>query len=848
METPRKRPWWRYLRFSVRGLIVLILAVGCCLGWWLHLARVQRQAVAAIRAAGGSITYEWDVPGAPSTPGWRRWVAEHIDVDLTSNVVQARLSPSCGDSELAQVAQFDRLQSLDVDGANVTDAGLASLRRLTRLRSLYLGGRPITDAALVHLEALTGLETLSLNRTPVTDAGLVHLKGLAKLRWLELASTEVGDAGLASLEGLASLRSLWLNRTKVGDAGLAHLSRLPRLVQLELDSTWITDAGLVHLGGMTSLNVLNLSHTQVKGPGLAHLRPLVGLTSLYLSRTPVTDDGLAHLPRLTALSSLYVGQTRITDAGLAHLAGLTRLQNLWIDGTKVSDAGLRHLEGLARLREVVAYQTQVTEAGTSRILKALPNLNIHTSFPDKADAAAKAEKPPEAGGKGGVGSQGRLFTPEGKLVYVNVYSTAPDADRNDLVKFANDVVIPRLRRIKGMDVPRDLANRHSALRVRLNPDQMKAHNLSSEDVIEELDVPSSGEVRPGDELDEAMGKVYQGQVFPLNAYELIVIWPSSRLENYQFMIVNSSPDGKLLQVKDVGRVELAPPFLDISSDVDGHPATAIVLKPLPGWSAAIAIAAIEKELEELKAAAFPPGMSFEVISPDSRDMIYAVIESLPGSKLEYTSARCHELGAIARGIDGITSVSSLAGYQIRTAGHGLAVGTCLIRLQDRSGRKLTSRQIIETLEEKSRALNVHLEFFEPPAVSVNVAAGGFSVRVLDKTNSHGDRRPGSGAETLMDDLLKRKNLEGLFTFLAGHYPRYELTINNDVARQKGVSIADALENLLVIMGGDTQAEGTFERVAEDYWNRFVKNARGEMVPYRLFLLLRTKQRLNESDP
>ena len=43
----------------------------------------------------------------------------------------------------------------------------------------------------------------------------------------------------------------------------------------------------------------------------------------------------------------------------------------------------------------------------------------------------------------------------------------------------------------------------------------------------------------------------------------------------------------------------------------------------------------------------------------------------------------------------------------------------------------------------------------------------------------------------MDDLLTRKNLEGLFTFLAGRYPGYELVINNDVARQKGVSIADA---------------------------------------------------------
>ena len=43
------------------------------------------------------------------------------------------------------------------------------------------------------------------------------------------------------------------------------------------------------------------------------------------------------------------------------------------------------------------------------------------------------------------------------------------------------------------------------------------------------------------------------------------------------------------------------------------------------------------------------------------------------------------------------------------------------------------------------------------------------------------------------------------------------------------------------------SEGIFERVAEDFSNRFVKNDRGEMVPYRSFLQLKMKQRLNESD-
>ena len=69
METARKRPWRWYLHLGVRQLMLVVLAVAGCLGWWLHRARVQRQAVAAIQAARGWVKYEWDVPGAPRRPG-----------------------------------------------------------------------------------------------------------------------------------------------------------------------------------------------------------------------------------------------------------------------------------------------------------------------------------------------------------------------------------------------------------------------------------------------------------------------------------------------------------------------------------------------------------------------------------------------------------------------------------------------------------------------------------------------------------------------------------------------------------------------------------------------------------
>ena len=51
------------------------------------------------------------------------------------------------------------------------------------------------------------------------------------------------------------------------------------------------------------------------------------------------------------------------------------------------------------------------------------------------------------------------------LMYVNIYSTDPNADQKDLFNFANVYVMPRLKRIKGMGIPRNLGNRIFAMRV-----------------------------------------------------------------------------------------------------------------------------------------------------------------------------------------------------------------------------------------------------------------------------------------------------------------------------------------------------------------------------------------------
>ena len=252
------------------------------------------------------------------------------------------------------------------------------------------------------------------------------------------------------------------------------------------------------------------------------------------------------------------------------------------------------------------------------------------------------------------------------------------------------------------------------------------------------------------------------------------------------------------------------------------------------------------------------------IPGEDQGIIYAVLQTPPGSTLEYTNAKSHELEEIAKEVEEVTSVTSLAGYEVLTEGRGSNAGTCIINLKNWSDRKRTARQIIEELEEKCRRMsNVKLEFFEPPAVPGFGAAGGFSVVLLDKTNTSNYKRLGEVTDKFMAALKKRKELKNLFTFFATDYPQYELVINNDVAMQKGVSIGKALDNLNILIGSTyeqgfilfnqfykvyVQASPEFRRLPEDLDNMFVKNDHGEMVPYSSFMTDQEEAGLERDHP
>lgn len=669
------------------------------------------------------------------------------------------------------------------------------------------------------------------------------------------------------------------------------------------------------------------------------------------------------------------------------------------------------------------------------------------------------------------------------LLYVNLYSTDSKADQKFLFNYADINILSELKRVDGVGVADILGNREYAMRVWLKPDRMLAYKISADEVMEAL-AQQSLEASPG-KTGESSGKRSQ-------AFEYVLKYPGrfTTNEQYENIVLRANPDGEILRLKDVAKVEFGSSMYDIYSNLNGKPSAAIVLKQSYGSNATQVIKDVKAKLAEIKKTSFPKGMDYEIsydvskfldasiekvihtlieafllvglvvflflgdwrstlipaiavpvsligtfmfmqyfgitlnlitlfalvlaigivvdnaivvieavhakmeekhLSPmkatkeamhevsgaiiaitfvmaavfipvafmsgpvgifyrqfsitmatsivlsgvvaltltpalcammlknnhgkprkktplnrildgfnnwfnrvagkyknllstivnkrvitfgmllffcvgtyflnaslpsgfipnEDQGMFYAVIQTPPGSTLERTNQISERLQKIAEGIEGVKSVSSLAGYEILTEGTGANSGTCLINLKSWDERKQSSQEIIDELEEKSKDIpGATLEFFQPPAVPGYGAAGGFELRLLDKAGSGDYKKMETVSNDFVRELNKRPELASVFTFYSASFPQYMLNIDNDIAQQKGVTIENATNTLSTLIGSNyeisfikfgrqykvmVQASPEYRALPEDILKLYVKNNRDEMVPFSAFM-------------
>jgi hypothetical protein len=295
-----RRPWWHRLRLSVRALIVLVLVVGGGLGWFIHRATVQRDAVKVIKAAGGEVIYDFEQNvrhfGPSGPPPGPKWLVDFLGVDYFADVTSVTFRTPQTDDILAHVGRLRRLERLDAKSSPVTDAGLAHLAGLSELRVLScFGTLELTDAGLAHLAGMKRLEVLWIEGpTRIQGPGMGHLAGLHRLKFLCIDNET--DAGLPNLSRLTGLRKLFIGITKVTDATLAQLSRLTWLEELAFGGETGSDAEMAHLKALTNLETLQVYGPWFTDAGLAPVSEMNHLSTFFVAdTTSLTADGLNNL-------------------------------------------------------------------------------------------------------------------------------------------------------------------------------------------------------------------------------------------------------------------------------------------------------------------------------------------------------------------------------------------------------------------------------------------------------------------------------------------------------------------------------------------------------------------------
>ena len=148
------------------------------------------------------------------------------------------------------------------------------------------------------------------------------------------------------------------------------------------------------------------------------------------------------------------------------------------------------------------------------------------------------------------------------LMYVNLYSTNPDHDEKFLYNFADINLLaelqahPRRRRRARSSAP---ASTRCACW--LKPDQMRAYNVSTEEVMEAIARAERRSAAPGDRRDS--DRRQRSRSSTCSRYQGKFNTP----EQYESILIRANADGELLRAQGRREVELGSEFFDIYSQL-----------------------------------------------------------------------------------------------------------------------------------------------------------------------------------------------------------------------------------------------------------------------------------------
>ncbi len=212
------------------------------------------------------------------------------------------------------------------------------------------------------------------------------------------------------------------------------------------------------------------------------------------------------------------------------------------------------------------------------------------------------------------------------LLAVSIYSPDQRYDQLYLSNYALLRIRDELARVPGVGDVFVFGQRDYSMRVWLDPDKLAVRNLAVTDVVDAL---------REENMDVALGQIGQPPAVDgqLKQIPLSIEGRLKEPDEFGDIVIHTTPDGRMIRIKDVGHVEMGAKSTDISMRFNAKPTVGLAVFQLPDANALDTADRVKTKMQELSRD-FPEGLTYGVgydTTPYIRESVAEVFKSLRDS-------------------------------------------------------------------------------------------------------------------------------------------------------------------------------------------------------------------------
>ncbi|UKJ76753.1 efflux RND transporter permease subunit [Azospirillum brasilense] len=205
------------------------------------------------------------------------------------------------------------------------------------------------------------------------------------------------------------------------------------------------------------------------------------------------------------------------------------------------------------------------------------------------------------------------------LMAVNVFSPGGQFDPIFISNYASINLRDAIARVPGVGDAQVMGALTYAMRVWMDPNRMTALGITAADVVAAIQTQN---------LQASAGQIGAPPV-PDGQQQQLTILARGRLDDpkqFAGIIVRTNPNGGVVRLGDIGRVELGAQSYGSTAKLDGDPAATLVVYQSPDANALDVAKAVRAELDRLSGR-FPEGLDYAVVF-DTTSFVSATIEEI----------------------------------------------------------------------------------------------------------------------------------------------------------------------------------------------------------------------------